>query len=211
MLGLMEKELIQDRLPPAKPFREQLRSFIARKPSFALMAALLIGAAFGASIVFSPTRQALAAAPTDLSSTTYANLESQIRELQTRIVALENRVTTLEHNQGQGNNGGGNNGGGNNGGGSTGQAVIDQNGGSYNGGWDIFLTGRGFKPYEVLRITMDGSLVGTMQADPSGNFSSKGIYLSIGTHTFTVTGQSSGITATAVVHGTNGVSGAAGI
>ncbi len=210
----MEKEIPVDKIPPAKPFREQVRSFIARKPGLTFTAALLIGTAFGASIVFSPARAALAAGSTDLTSTAYANLEAQIQELQTRIVALENRVTTLENHQGGGTNGGGsNNGGGNTGGqgGTYGPAVIDQDGGSYNSGWDIYFTGRGFAPYEVVRITMDGTFVGTVQADPSGNISSKGIYLSYGTHTATFVGQTSGVSVTAVVHGTNGVSGTAGI
>lgn len=79
--------------------------------------------------------------------------------------------------------------------------VIDQNGGSYVAGFDIYITGRGFLPNEQLLVTRNGIVVGHTTVDAGGNFSTSGIMLPLGTSMFTFTGQTSGISAVATVNG----------
>ena len=83
--------------------------------------------------------------------------------------------------------------------------VIDQNGGTYVAGWDIYFTGRGFTPNEQILITRNGSVVGRATTDGAGGFSASGVFLPLGTHTFVFTGQNSSVTAVASVQGANSV------
>lgn len=79
--------------------------------------------------------------------------------------------------------------------------VIDQNGGTYIAGFDIYFTGRGFTPNETIFITRNGALVGQAIADTSGNFSANGVFLPFGPTTFVFTGQTSSVSAVASVRG----------
>jgi hypothetical protein len=83
--------------------------------------------------------------------------------------------------------------------------IIDQNGGTYVEGFDIYFTGRGFTPYEQILITRNGQLVGHVNSDASGNISSGGVFLPLGTHAFVFSGQTSGVVAVATVRGVDSV------
>jgi len=83
--------------------------------------------------------------------------------------------------------------------------VIDQNGGTYVAGYDIYFTGRGFTPNETIFITRNGSLVGQATADAGGNFAASGVFLPLGSSTFSFTGQTSSVTAVASVQGSTTV------
>lgn len=100
----------------------------------------------------------------------------------------------------------------------AGPVVIDQNGGFYQAGWDIYFTGRGFGAYEQVLIFEDGVAVSQIGTDAAGNFRANGIPLTLGTHTFTFTGQSTAASGAATVRGVQDVihpyaygSGSAGI
>ncbi len=82
---------------------------------------------------------------------------------------------------------------------TTPRIVIDQNGGTFVQGWDIYFTGRGFTPYEQILITRDGTVVGHAVVDGGGSFSSPGVFLPPGTSTFVFTGQSSSVSTVASV------------
>jgi hypothetical protein len=83
--------------------------------------------------------------------------------------------------------------------------TIDQNGGTYVGGFDMYFTGRGFTPYEQILISRNGIVVGHATVDPGGSFSSGGVFLPYGTNTFTFAGQTSGVNSVATVLGVNNV------
>jgi hypothetical protein len=152
---------------------------------------------------------------------TFASI-SDINALQEQINALNNRVAALEARSGfqysppptpipqpvtnpnpvqPGQPGIPNTGGGT----TSGPAVIDQNGGTYAGGFDIYFTGRGFEPYEQVLVMRNGSTVGHTNADAGGNISTSGVFLPYGTSTFSFTGQSSGASVSAVVNGVRNV------
>jgi hypothetical protein len=146
----------------------------------------------------------------------FNNLESEIQSLQARVNTLEARVQMLQNQNGAVGSvvtpGLPNTGVVNVGTPGTyapvttyGPVIIDQNGGQYNAGWDIFFTGRGFAPNEAVLITSGGSLVGQVRADAGGNISSRGVYLPLGPHTYVFSGQSSGVTAVANVTGVSDV------
>lgn len=85
------------------------------------------------------------------------------------------------------------------------RVVIDQNGGRYLYGYDLYFTGRGFAPNEQIVITRNGVVVGHATADGSGGFSSNGVFLPFGTSAFLFTGQTSGVSVVATVRGTDDV------
>lgn len=87
----------------------------------------------------------------------------------------------------------------------TGRVVIDQHGGRYLEGYDLFFTGRGFGPNEQILISRNGIVVGHATADGSGGFSSNGVFLPFGTSSFVFSGQSSGVSAVATVRGVDDV------
>lgn len=85
------------------------------------------------------------------------------------------------------------------------RVVIDQNGGTFTQGWNIYFTGRGFSPNEQILITRNGSVVGRATIDGAGGFAASGVFLPLGTHTFVFTGQNSSVSAVASVQGATSV------
>lgn len=87
----------------------------------------------------------------------------------------------------------------------AGRVIIDQHGGRYLEGYDLFFTGRGFSSNEQILISRNGIVVGHATADGSGGFSSNGVFLPFGTSSFVFSGQTSGVSAVATVRGVDDV------
>jgi hypothetical protein len=87
----------------------------------------------------------------------------------------------------------------------NGPTVIDQNGGTYVAGFDIYFTGRGFAPFEQVLVMRGGVTVGHTTADAGGNISTSGVLLPLGASTYTFTGQTSGVSSSATVYGATSV------
>jgi hypothetical protein len=175
---------------------------------------------FASGLAISSFAQAQGVTYTFASTSDINALQQQINALNNRVAALESRIVALQNAPSQvtyttypatpthpvtqptiPNTG--------TGGASYGPAVIDQNGGTYAGGFDIYFTGRGFQPYEQVLVMRGGTTVGHTNADAGGNISSSGVFLPYGTNTFTFVGQTSGASVFAVVTGVrNVVSGA---
>lgn len=88
---------------------------------------------------------------------------------------------------------------------TNGPAIVDQDGGTYVAGFDLYFTGRGFAPNEQVLISRNGVSVGYVTADAGGNIATRGILLPSGMSTFTFTGQSSGVAVSATVRGASDV------
>ena len=82
---------------------------------------------------------------------------------------------------------------------STGQ--IDQNGQTVRAGTTIDFSGRNFGHEESVIVSLNGAIVATAHADGGGNFStgSLSVPTTVGTYTYTFTGQTSGITGSATI------------
>lgn len=178
----------------------------APRKGIALALACFLGASavLALFIGFAPTGQAQA------QTADVPSIDQEIANLESRVASLENRLAALEQHEGAERaqppppapvasppaapapapvvS-------------ATGMGRIDQNGGTYNGGWSTFVTGHGFGADEEVTVTSNGSLVTTAQTGPNGDFSATiPLPAAAGAYIYTFTGQSSGTTASATLY-----------
>jgi hypothetical protein len=128
------------------------------------------------------------------STTTIATLQAEITQLQTLVSQLIAEVQSLLNGNG---GSGGNGNGGNPYPPTNGAATIDPVG-PVRAGTSVDFTGRNWGTNEQVRVTDNGSVVTTAQADGGGNFSTGSLPVTnaTGTQTYVFTGLTSGFTNT---------------
>jgi len=126
-----------------------------------------------------------------------SNLEGIVSSLRNQISNLMSQIQNILSRLDNGN--GGSNGGGNGTTTPSESATITPQNASVRAGTSIDFNGRNFWADESVRVSESGTVVTTARADGGGNFSTGSIHVSqmTGSHTYTFTGEQSGIVRTA--------------